>query len=267
MKKPILYILLLSLLTNCTENIVVLKPIMYTDEPTEILGNSARLGGEVLTEGGLDVSEYGIVYSTTYPPTISDNKVIVGSRIGLFSSVFSNFSTGTTYYYAAYGINDAGAGYGDIYEFTTMEEAPCEPLNNYLDVTTDYSNINDGYYNSTDVDTYYPAYGNFALHASKGYNDSDKVEIYVFFQGNINDLLSGAYTTTQDFDYNSTLENAVVTMKHYNRSFLLDYNNTVYIEKQGNSLTVTLCDVNFSGNLVSTIDIDVDLNTRFTVDY
>ena len=237
---------------------------MYTDEPQDIYANSAKLGGEVLSEGGTDVAEYGIVFSVNYPPTINDNKIVLGTRVGRFSDNITNFLAGTTYYYAAFGTSSEGTGYGQVYEFTTMAEAPCDPLDNYIDVTTNYATPQDGYFTNTSIAGYSSFGGDFVLKASKGYWSQEIIEIH--FKGDIADLMSGVYATTRSIDYSESGNVAVVTYRHHEKTFLLDYGESVYIKRDGNLLTVTLCDVDFNGTIYGS-DINVNVNTRFTVEY
>lgn len=126
--KKVLVLLIYIIAVSCViENIDPLAPIMITDEPISVAATTATLGGRVLGEGGLPVSEYGIVYSQTNPPTINDIKINEGEGLGSFSRQFSGFENETKYFCAAYGINNAGVGYGAVYEFITDANAPCNP--------------------------------------------------------------------------------------------------------------------------------------------
>jgi len=239
-------VMLILTLNGCSDNMVYFKPLMYTDEPQDIFANSVKLGGEVLSEGGMDILEYGIVYSTNYPPTINNDKIVVGNRVGRFSNIFSDFLAGTTYYYTAFGTNSEGTGYGQVYEFTTMAEAPCNPLDNYIDVTTNYVTPQDGYFTNTTIEGYSSFGGDFILIASKGYWSQPEV-LEVHFKGDIADLMSGVYITTSSIDYSES---------HHEKTFLLDSGESVYVKRIGNAITVTLCDVDFDG-VINGSDINV----------
>jgi len=266
MRSLFVLIVLIFTLSSCSDNIVYFKPLMYTDEPQDIYANSAKLGGEVLSEGGTDISEYGIVYGVNYPPTINDNKVVVGSRVARFSDVFNNFLPGTTYYYTAFGTNAEGTGYGEVYEFTTMVEAPCNPQENYIDVTTNYVSPQDGPFTEISIVNEYNQFGSdFIIRAKKGYWSQPEI-LDVHFQGNPEDLYSGVYFTTPfDLDSSYANENSVkVTYKHHNKLFISEDDIPVYVEKNGSYITITLCNVDFNGTINSS-EINVNVNTKFTV--
>ena len=98
----------------------VTMPTVVTASVTEITTNSAKSGGEVTNDGGAQVTERGICWSTNVNPTISDNHVAVGSGAGSFSTVVSGLQTSTTYHVRAYATNEAGTAYGLDKEFTTL---------------------------------------------------------------------------------------------------------------------------------------------------
>ena len=252
-------------LSSCSDNIVYFKPLIYTDEPQDVFSNSAKLGGEVLSEGGTDVTEYGIVYSFNNPPTINDNKIVLGTRVGRFSDIITSFLAGKTYYYSAFGTNSEGTGYGQVYEFTTMAEAPCDPLDNYIDVTTNYATPQDGSFTSVSFEEGSSSFGgDYTLRAVKGYWSEPEV-LDIRFKGDVENLVSGVFLSTTDLSSSYAIENGVVvTYKHHNKMFLPENNNNVYINRDGNLITVTLCDVDFNGTIYGN-EINVNVNTRFTV--
>jgi hypothetical protein len=114
--KKISLLFLLLFLSGCEiENINYLVPIVLTYQPENVLINSASLGGEVGSEGGKKITEYGIVWSKSINPTVNDNKIAKGSRIGITFETYSLFEANTTYYYRFYAINEIGVGYGEEY--------------------------------------------------------------------------------------------------------------------------------------------------------
>lgn len=92
---------------------------VITAEVTEITTNSAKGGGEITNDGGAEVTERGICWSTTANPTISDSHVAAGTGMGVFAATMSELETNTTYYVRAYAINEKGTAYGLDREFTT----------------------------------------------------------------------------------------------------------------------------------------------------
>ncbi len=117
-------------------------PTVSTAEIINITMTSATSGGIVNSDGGTDVTERGIVWSTQPSPTLEQNEglTIDGTGTGEFVSQMDNLSSGTSYYVRAYATNSEGAGYGNEYEFTTS--MPAHPDGLYLTGTaTPYQEI------------------------------------------------------------------------------------------------------------------------------
>jgi len=96
-------------------------PSVSTSVTTKVKYTTATCGGNVSDDGGQEVTEKGICYSTSQYPTVSDNKVSCGSGTGDFECDLSNLSEGTTYYVRAYAINSVDINYGDQSSFVTKE--------------------------------------------------------------------------------------------------------------------------------------------------
>ncbi|TAJ12651.1 choice-of-anchor D domain-containing protein [Marinilabiliaceae bacterium JC017] len=104
----------------------ILTPTLTTQSVSGITASSATLGGNVTNEGAAEVSERGVVYSTSDDtPTIGEDGVTkesysTDSGTGAFSESIGSLSPGTTYYYNAYAINSEGTSYGTASSFTTL---------------------------------------------------------------------------------------------------------------------------------------------------
>lgn len=96
-------------------------PSVSTSVTTKVKYTTATCGGNVSDDGGQEVTEKGICYSTSQYPTVSDNKVSCGSGTGDFECDLSKLSEGTTYYVRAYAINSLGINYGNQSSFVTKE--------------------------------------------------------------------------------------------------------------------------------------------------
>ncbi|WP_410006364.1 hypothetical protein [Aequorivita nionensis] len=244
MKKLLLLVLVVAY--SCEiENIEYLTPIVVTDEPINVQANTAILGGAVLGEGGKDVTEYGLVWSTGDSPTINDDKLIKGERLGAFSDLIGGFTNATTYYYRAYAINEVGIGYGQTYQFTTNAQTACDPqIDNFIDTDTAQINI-------TDVDLTFPSYGfdegNLQFETTS-YSSSIKIRVQ-FNEINQEFPQTGQYTTIQgDFDGQYNLSNGSAKL------YLIDYGigsqggataapgTVFYVENNGTDLTIIFCD-------------------------
>ena len=102
-----------------TTPIVVVLPTVITAEVTEITESSAQCGGEVTNDGGAEVTERGICWSTNENPTMDHNHVAAGTGIGAFTATMNGLEANTTYHVRAYATNEAGTAYGLDREFVT----------------------------------------------------------------------------------------------------------------------------------------------------
>ena len=97
-------------------------PNVETIAATDITYTSADVGGKIISTGGLDIKECGVVYSTDVNPTIYDIKEVVYGNAESFSINLTNLSQGKTYYIRAYAVNEKGIGYGEQVMLTTLEK-------------------------------------------------------------------------------------------------------------------------------------------------
>lgn len=98
----------------------VTLPTVVTAEVTEITANSAKGGGEVTNDGGTEVTERGICWSTNENPTLNGNHFASGTGVGAFTALLSGLEANTTYHVRAYATNEKGTAYGLDKEFTTI---------------------------------------------------------------------------------------------------------------------------------------------------
>ena len=104
----------------------IMLPTVITAMVTEITTNSAQCGGEVVDDGGAEVTERGICWGTNENPTLDDNHVAAGSGIGNFTAAMSELEASIIYHVRAYAINEAGTAYGLDREFTTIDGGGCD---------------------------------------------------------------------------------------------------------------------------------------------
>ena len=97
----------------------IYPPTLITTEATEVTETTAVVGGNVTDDGGANVTERGVVYSTSQNPTTSNSKVTSGSGLGAFVCNLTNLKSSTTYYARAYAKNTKGTSYGEPVTFTT----------------------------------------------------------------------------------------------------------------------------------------------------
>jgi len=101
-----------------------LMPTVTTASISTFSSTTATLGGNVSSDGGNSVTEYGIVYNLTGTPSVLDTKVPIGNGTGTFSASVSGLLYGTTYYVRGYAINSLGISYGSTVSFTTSLVSP-----------------------------------------------------------------------------------------------------------------------------------------------
>ena len=94
-------------------------PEVITHEVTDFNHFYAIGGGEVVSNGGLDIIERGICWNTSPTPTTTDNKLTAGTGMGEFECRITYLFGNTTYYVRAFAANEAGMKYGIEVTFTT----------------------------------------------------------------------------------------------------------------------------------------------------
>lgn len=138
-------------------------PTVTTTTVSAFGSTSAVMGGNVTSDGGVTVTERGIVYAITSQnanPQIGGANVIKdenGTGTGMFSESIIGLTSNTQYSYVAYAINSKGTSYGDVKTFFTsilgLEEASLKdsiniypnPVNNILYLKTNAAKIQKAY--------------------------------------------------------------------------------------------------------------------------
>lgn len=98
------------LLNSCTPDVT--KATIETREVTRITDATAICGGTITSDGGADVTERGVCWSTNPNPDVNDSKTIDAAGTGVFESLITGLSQGNTYYTRAYAKNSEGISYG-----------------------------------------------------------------------------------------------------------------------------------------------------------
>jgi hypothetical protein len=84
-----------------------------------ITSNTATSGGNIMSNGGLPVTQRGVVWSTSPSPTTANSSTNDASGTTYYTSNLTGLSASTTYYVRAYATNSAGTAYGNELSFTT----------------------------------------------------------------------------------------------------------------------------------------------------
>lgn len=122
---------------RCVRDESVLNvPRVTTASVSNVTSSSFGLKGNISFDGGAEVTECGFCYSTTENPTTDDNKIVVGSGIGDFTTIINGLTTGTLYYVRAYATNSVGTAYGDNVMAMpgNRDSQPCEGTPTMQDV-------------------------------------------------------------------------------------------------------------------------------------
>ena len=100
-------------------------PAVRTGEILGITTTTATCSGEVVADGGFNVTARGVCWSTSHNPTIADAHTSNGTGVGEFTGNLTGLAPGTAYYVRAYATNSSGIAYGDEVSFFTQ----CAPEN------------------------------------------------------------------------------------------------------------------------------------------
>lgn len=128
MKKIVFIIAFILIYSNLKADIGVFNNVINTNAVTNIQGTSVTCGGTItLLTGDPQVTEKGVVRSTSINPTTSNFKIIVPGNVGpgpissaTYSAAITGLSQSTMYHARAYMINSDGTFYGQDVSFATI---------------------------------------------------------------------------------------------------------------------------------------------------
>jgi uncharacterized protein (TIGR02145 family) len=99
-------------------------PELTTVAVTGVTSSGAVSGGNIIKDGGVEVTVRGICWSATANPTISDTKTSNGSGTGSFTANITGLTPGSSYHVRAYATNSVGTAYGNDVPFTASPVTP-----------------------------------------------------------------------------------------------------------------------------------------------
>ena len=97
-------------------------PSLTTSEITDIEWRTAKGGGEVLSEGGAEITQIGLCWATSHDPVITGNHINLTYDHYIFTADITDLLPNTTYYVRAYAKNSYGVGYGEERTFVTKSQ-------------------------------------------------------------------------------------------------------------------------------------------------
>ena len=84
---------------------------------SDVTASRVMAKGEVIRDGGLEVTECGFCWGKEHNPSIEGLHIKASVGVGTFSYYFSGLEKGQTHYVRAYAVNEEGVAYGDELEF------------------------------------------------------------------------------------------------------------------------------------------------------
>ncbi|MGC4129166.1 MAG: pectinesterase family protein [Bergeyella sp.] len=120
----------------------IVPPTVTTTSQSQVTNKSFVVSGNVTAWGGAEVTDRGIIYSTTANPTIDNaTKISTGTGTGTFSSYAYGVSESTLYYVRTFATNSAGTSYGSTATVTTLATDPDVVKTVNQDGSADYTTI------------------------------------------------------------------------------------------------------------------------------
>lgn len=100
-------------------------PVITTNDASDITQNSAKVGGNISSDGGSTITERGVFYGLTEEVN-SDSDAVKDSstEVGSFTISLTGLEKGTVYYFMAYAKNSSGYGYGEVKQLNTVGDPP-----------------------------------------------------------------------------------------------------------------------------------------------
>jgi hypothetical protein len=95
----------------------VLPLEVHTGEVSDVTATRVKVEGNVIRDGGHEVTECGFCWSTDHNPTIDDNHIKASIGLGEYGCYFSGLEKGRTHYVRAYAVNEEGIVYGEEVNF------------------------------------------------------------------------------------------------------------------------------------------------------
>lgn len=104
------------------KNYIYSNPSINTLAPTNITNRSAIVGYNVISNGGVEITEKGIYWGESIDPEKTGVKYVFSTygSLGESKRLLTGLKPETTYYLKAYAVNSIGIGYGSQVTFKTL---------------------------------------------------------------------------------------------------------------------------------------------------
>jgi hypothetical protein len=114
-----------------------IAPSIQDPTATNVLNNSATLGGNITYDGDNAIIERGTVWNTSTGVTITNNKLAdTSTSIGVFSHVRTPLPAKSHIFYKAYASNSVGTTLTLESDFYTLADEPINQVTNFTAVAT-----------------------------------------------------------------------------------------------------------------------------------
>jgi len=100
------------------------KPVVLTGAVSDVQGAEAVISGEVLCDGGGELLEWGVCWSTGPDPSVASARGPAEAGLTHFSVRLSGLAPDTRYYARCYATNEVGTAYGAVIAFTSAAALP-----------------------------------------------------------------------------------------------------------------------------------------------
>ncbi len=107
-----------------TTGTTAVAPIVSTSAATTVYFATATVNGNVISDGGANITARGFCYSTVANPSLTDSVRTVSGTTGSMNYGLTGLTPNTLYHVRAYATNSAGTAYGADISFTTQPFIP-----------------------------------------------------------------------------------------------------------------------------------------------
>jgi uncharacterized protein (TIGR02145 family) len=97
-------------------------PDLFIDQTYDVSQNTAQVYCVITYNGGTEITERGLCWSTSSNPDTSDNKIIDGEGNGIYTTRLAGLLAGTNYFLRAYAINSNGVYFSPERNIKTLNE-------------------------------------------------------------------------------------------------------------------------------------------------
>lgn len=236
MKKLLLVLIVLNILSCTKKEIELTSPIINITEVSFTNDSTVKTGGNISSDGNSPITLRGIVWDLSPNPTIILNtKTNDGSGVGSFISTIPNLKPATKYFLRAYATNIIGTSYSNELTFLTKSGLPVITTSNVIFTTN--SSFSGGVVISD---------GGSVITA-KGIVYSTSTSPTIALNTKTNDGNGNS-------NFNSTILNLLPNTKYFLRAYATNSNGTSY----GNEITfATISNIltDIDGNFYNVVSI------------